>query len=116
MIQRRVCVNVNQILLDNVAISARYVDRGLNEFIWNESLFKENYYGLNENSPEGCRPCACHPGGSYSFQCDVNSGQCQCREGMMGRQCDTPAPGTYCAGLQFFTYEAELARVQEKVN
>jgi hypothetical protein len=34
---------------------------------------------------------------------------------MMGRQCDTPAPGTYCAGLQFFTYEAELARVEEKV-
>ena len=35
---------------------------------------------------------------------------------MMGRQCDTPAPGTYCAGLQFFTYEAELARVEEKVR
>jgi hypothetical protein len=34
---------------------------------------------------------------------------------MIGRQCDTPAPGTYCAGLQFFTYEAELARVEEKV-
>lgn len=35
---------------------------------------------------------------------------------MMGRQCDTPTPGTYCAGLQFFTYEAELARVEEKVK
>ncbi len=34
---------------------------------------------------------------------------------MIGRQCDTPAPGTYCAGLQFFTYEAELGRVEEKV-
>ena len=34
---------------------------------------------------------------------------------MMGRQCDIPVPGTYCAGLQFFTYEAELARVEEKV-
>ena len=34
---------------------------------------------------------------------------------MIGRQCDTPAPGTYCAGLQFFTYEAELARSEEKV-
>jgi hypothetical protein len=34
---------------------------------------------------------------------------------MIGRQCDTPAPGTYCAGLKFFTYEAELARVEEKV-
>ncbi|CAF0763256.1 unnamed protein product [Adineta steineri] len=75
---------------------------------------QENYYGLNENSPEGCRPCSCHPGGSYSPQCDINSGQCPCREGMIGRQCDTPAQGTYCAGLQFFTYEAELARVEEK--
>lgn len=35
---------------------------------------------------------------------------------MIGRQCDTPAPGTYCTGLQFFTYEAELARVEEKVR
>ncbi|CAF4396685.1 unnamed protein product, partial [Adineta steineri] len=61
-----------------------------------------------------CRPCSCHPGGSYSPQCDINSGQCPCREGMIGRQCDTPAQGTYCAGLQFFTYEAELARVEEK--
>ena len=34
---------------------------------------------------------------------------------MIGRQCDTPIAGTYCAGLQFFTYEAELARVEEKV-
>lgn len=34
---------------------------------------------------------------------------------MIGRQCDTPAPSTYCSGLQFFTYEAELARVEEKV-
>ena len=35
---------------------------------------------------------------------------------MIGRQCDTPAPSTYCAGLQFFTYEAELARIEEKVG
>jgi hypothetical protein len=34
---------------------------------------------------------------------------------MIGRQCDTPAAGTYCVGLQFFTYEAELARIEEKV-
>ena len=78
--------------------------------------FQENHYGLNENSPQGCRPCSCHPGGSYSLQCDINSGQCPCREGMIGRQCDTPAVNTYCAGLQFFTYEAELARVEEKVR
>lgn len=78
-------------------------------------FFKENHYGLHENSPDGCRSCSCHPGGSYSLQCDINTGQCPCREGMTGRQCDTPAPGTYCAGLKFFTYEAELARVEEKV-
>ncbi|CAM4853839.1 unnamed protein product [Rotaria socialis] len=75
---------------------------------------QENHYGLNDNVPEGCRSCSCHPGGSYSLQCDLNTGQCPCREGMIGRQCDTPAPGTYCTGLQFFTYEAELARVEEK--
>ncbi|CAF1124771.1 unnamed protein product [Didymodactylos carnosus] len=75
---------------------------------------QENYYGLNNDEVDGCKPCDCYPGGSYSSQCDIQTGQCPCREGMNGRQCDTPITGTYCAGLQYFTYEAELAKIDEK--
>uniref|UniRef100_A0A8D8FJB6 Laminin subunit beta-1 n=1 Tax=Culex pipiens TaxID=7175 RepID=A0A8D8FJB6_CULPI len=46
-------------------------------------------YGLSD-SPEGCTPCACHPGGSLDNQCDVITGQCRCRPHMQGRDCAEP--------------------------
>ena len=32
--------------------------------------------------------CACNPGGSQNNNCDKESGQCSCKPGLDGRQCD----------------------------
>lgn len=36
-----------------------------------------------------CLPCDCYPVGSFSRACDPESGQCQCRPGVIGRQCNS---------------------------
>ena len=41
-----------------------------------------------------CVPCNCDPNGSFnSGTCDSISGQCKCRPGRNGRQCDSCPPG-----------------------
>lgn len=35
-----------------------------------------------------CLPCDCYPVGSFTRSCDPESGQCQCRPGVIGRQCN----------------------------
>ncbi|KRX40478.1 Laminin subunit beta-1 [Trichinella murrelli] len=66
------------------------------------------HYGLSEQL-DGCKPCDCDIGGAYDNSCDVMNGQCRCRAHFSGRRCDIPESGYYCAGLDFFTYEAEEA-------
>ena len=36
----------------------------------------------------GCRSCDCHVIGSVSSTCDEATGQCGCRENVVGRRCD----------------------------
>ena len=36
----------------------------------------------------GCQPCDCHAVGSSSSECNGDTGQCLCRENVMGRRCD----------------------------
>ncbi|NXI26094.1 LAMB3 protein, partial [Sterrhoptilus dennistouni] len=43
------------------------------------------HWGLG--SGQGCRPCACHPRGSRSPQCNQFTGQCPCRDGYTGQTC-----------------------------
>uniref|UniRef100_A0A8C3S723 Laminin subunit beta 3 n=1 Tax=Chelydra serpentina TaxID=8475 RepID=A0A8C3S723_CHESE len=38
-------------------------------------------------SGQGCQPCNCDPRNSFSPQCNQFTGQCQCREGFVGRTC-----------------------------
>ncbi|XP_030624223.1 laminin subunit alpha-5 [Chanos chanos] len=45
----------------------------------------------------GCEMCNCSRPGVASFDvgCDTSSGQCQCKDNIIGRQCDRCAPGFY---------------------
>ena len=56
-------------------------------------LLQPYYWGLSSGT--GCKPCMCDPVGSEVKQCDLISGQCQCRPGVIGEQCDQCAPGYY---------------------
>ncbi|XP_051908452.1 laminin subunit alpha-2 isoform X2 [Hippocampus zosterae] len=44
---------------------------------------------------KNCQPCQCHINGSVSEVCDKQSGRCQCRENVVGRQCDDCMAQTY---------------------
>ena len=56
---------------------------------------KDGFFGLDANHGLGCTHCQCDPGGTEVTQgdsispiCDKDSGQCTCRGGMDGRQCN----------------------------
>ncbi|XP_048450423.1 laminin subunit beta-4-like, partial [Rhincodon typus] len=46
----------------------------------------------------GAVPCCCNPQGSISRICSKFGGQCQCKPGVIGRCCDSCAPGFYGLG------------------
>ncbi|KAJ8045141.1 Usherin [Holothuria leucospilota] len=41
-----------------------------------------------------CDPCDCDPRGSLNITCDDNTGQCECKELVTGRRCDTCQTGS----------------------
>ncbi|XP_055589136.1 protocadherin-like wing polarity protein stan isoform X4 [Uranotaenia lowii] len=47
---------------------------------------RENHYQLPNDTT--CHPCECYSIGSIGKSCNT-SGQCECREGVIGRRCDT---------------------------
>ncbi|XP_034020408.1 netrin-1 isoform X2 [Thalassophryne amazonica] len=42
---------------------------------------------------KACQPCQCHPLGAVGHWCNQTSGQCLCREGVIGLRCNRCAPG-----------------------
>ena len=44
---------------------------------------------------DGAQSCDCDKQGSTSLNCNPKGGQCECRPGVTGRQCDQCKPGFY---------------------
>ncbi|XP_031421826.1 laminin subunit beta-2 isoform X1 [Clupea harengus] len=59
----------------------------------------------------GCRACDCDIGGATDNQCTMETGQCRCRSHMMARQCNQVEAGFFFMALDYYTYEAELAKL-----
>lgn len=49
-------------------------------------LLQDNYYRPQES--DACYPCDCFPSGAYERGCDMETGQCPCKPGVIGRQCN----------------------------
>uniref|UniRef100_A0A8C8DYG7 Basement membrane-specific heparan sulfate proteoglycan core protein n=1 Tax=Oryzias sinensis TaxID=183150 RepID=A0A8C8DYG7_9TELE len=54
----------------------------------------DGYYG-DAILAKNCQPCQCHINGSLSEVCNKESGQCPCKEDVLGRQCDKCKPETH---------------------
>ncbi|XP_019117192.2 laminin subunit alpha-2 isoform X7 [Larimichthys crocea] len=54
----------------------------------------EGYYG-DAITAKNCQPCQCHTNGSVSEVCNKDTGECQCRENVVGRQCDECMPNCW---------------------
>ncbi|KAK4474991.1 hypothetical protein MN116_002091 [Schistosoma mekongi] len=51
-----------------------------------------NYWGIQNNHE--CIPCSCHPLGSVGASCNQATGQCNCLNGVVGRQCSMCPDGS----------------------
>lgn len=62
---------------------------------------KEGYY-RNAKKPithhKACEPCDCHPVGASGKICNQTSGQCPCKDGVTGRECNRCAKGYQQSG------------------
>ncbi len=62
---------------------------------------KEGYY-RNDRKPithhKACEPCNCHPVGASGKICNQTSGQCPCKDGVTGRECNRCAKGYQQSG------------------
>uniref|UniRef100_A0AAR2IYV5 Laminin, beta 1b n=1 Tax=Pygocentrus nattereri TaxID=42514 RepID=A0AAR2IYV5_PYGNA len=61
-------------------------------------ICKEYIFSASALLHQGAMECQCDLRGSLSLVCDSIGGQCQCRTNVMGKKCDTCAPGTFQLG------------------
>ncbi|XP_056260712.1 laminin subunit alpha-2 isoform X4 [Seriola aureovittata] len=54
----------------------------------------DGYYG-DAVTAKNCQPCQCHTNGSVYEVCNKETGQCQCKENVVGRQCDECMPNCW---------------------
>ncbi|KAM4040964.1 laminin subunit alpha-2 isoform 3-T3 [Anomaloglossus baeobatrachus] len=54
----------------------------------------EGYFG-DALGPRSCLPCKCNINGSMSIVCNQQTGQCDCRSNVKGRQCDECLPNCW---------------------
>ena len=60
-------------------------------------LCVDGYYNLQELNEEGCEPCLCDTLGTLggSTTCDMDNGQCMCKQNVAGRNCSRCVKGHF---------------------
>uniref|UniRef100_A0A0N5CEW4 Uncharacterized protein n=1 Tax=Strongyloides papillosus TaxID=174720 RepID=A0A0N5CEW4_STREA len=81
-------------------IACKHNTAGINCEICKDGYFRPG--GMSHYREDACRPCECNPEGSETMNCvrdeseasdGKNPGDCHCKPGFGGRQCDRCAPG-----------------------
>ncbi|XP_075825390.1 laminin subunit alpha-3 isoform X2 [Microtus pennsylvanicus] len=68
---------------------------------------EDGYFALKKSNYFGCQGCQCDIGGSLTTMCSGPSGECQCREHVVGRKCQRPENNHYFPDLHHMKHEAE---------
>ncbi|XP_045908367.1 laminin subunit alpha-3-like isoform X2 [Micropterus dolomieu] len=68
---------------------------------------KDGYFLLQKKMYFGCQGCQCDVGGAIDMACDEMSGQCRCRNNVVGRKCNEPEPSYYFPTLHQLKFEVE---------
>ncbi|XP_066523784.1 laminin subunit beta-1b [Hoplias malabaricus] len=58
-------------------------------------ICREYIFSASALMHQGAMECQCDPRGSLSMICDTIGGTCPCRPNVVGKNCDTCAPGTF---------------------
>jgi len=75
-----------------------------------------DHYHPDPTSSQGCLPCDCNPGGSRSTSCDLVTGQCYCRTGVIGRTCSQIINNFFFPSIDFIRLEAEQSSLNPVIE
>ncbi|XP_036060854.1 LOW QUALITY PROTEIN: laminin subunit alpha-3 [Onychomys torridus] len=68
---------------------------------------EDGYFALEKSNYFGCQGCQCDIGGSLTTMCSGPSGKCQCREHVVGKECQRPENNYYFPDLHHMKHEVE---------
>ncbi|XP_055085949.1 usherin [Periophthalmus magnuspinnatus] len=88
---------------ENGTVAGTVCDPHTGQCVCKENVFgrgcdtcKPGYHTLDHRNSFGCLPCVCDLSGTLpGATCDVHTGQCPCREGVEGAQCNSCANNYY---------------------
>ncbi|XP_036761629.2 laminin subunit alpha-3 isoform X2 [Manis pentadactyla] len=68
---------------------------------------EDGYFALEKSNYFGCQGCRCDIGGAITPMCSGPLGVCQCREHVVGKECQRPENNYYFPDLHHMKYEIE---------
>ncbi|XP_065835236.1 laminin subunit beta-2-like isoform X2 [Oscarella lobularis] len=72
------------------------------------TVCKDGFFNL---ARDGCEPCVCSSATTSSLLCNKETGQCGCKRGFYGGDCEQVLPSFYVPGLEGIIYEGEDAQL-----
>jgi netrin 1 len=79
-----------------VCLKCRHNTAGRHCHYCKEGYFRNSRKPITHN--KACEPCNCHPVGASGKICNQTSGQCPCKDGVTGRECNRCAKGYQQSG------------------